>query len=296
MCQGVHVAGRKAGGASKNDTDQLIGEAAAELYALPLDQFTGVRNERAKQARTQGRSELAAAITKLTKPNVVAWLANQLVREHRDEIDPLVELGASLREATSALDAAQLRALSKQQHQVVHALVQQARRLGVAGGQAVSDSTARGLEDTLHAALADPDAADELLAGQLTTGLSRSGFPGVEVSSAARPAKRAAPRKPAKPDRREQARQAKRDEAEARAEAKAATRSRDQAQRALQQAEQAAQDAADTIERLKAELDDAVRARNDADKAKRQAAKDADRAERVARQAEQRLANATVQR
>jgi hypothetical protein len=293
------MAGKRSGGAANNDADRLIGEAAAELYALPLDEFTAARNERAKQARAQGRTDVAQAVEKFGKPNVVGWLANQLVREHRDEIDPLLELGASLREATSALDAGQLRALSKQQHQVVHALVQQARRLGSAAGQTVSDGTARGLEDTLHAALADPAAADELLAGQLISGLSRSGFPGVDVSAAARPAKRADATKPAKPDRRaqaKQAREAKEDEADARAEAKAANTSRDQAQRALEQAEQALQDAADDIVRRKAELDDAIRARSDADKAKRQAAKDAERAARIARQADQRLANVTAKR
>jgi hypothetical protein len=290
------MAGKRAGGAANNDADRLIGEAAAELYALPLDEFTAARNERAKQARAQGRADVAQAVAKFGKPNVVGWLANQLVRTHRDEIDPLLALGASLREATSALDAGQLRALSKQQHQVVHALVEQARRLGSAAGQTVSDDTARGLGDTLHAALADPDAADELLAGQLTSGLSRSGFPGVDVSGAARPTKRAGATKPGKPDRREQAKQVRQDQADARAEAKAANTRRDQAQRALEQAEQALQDAADDIERRKAELDDAIRARGDADKVKRQAAKDAERAERVARQADQRLANVTAKR
>jgi hypothetical protein len=295
ICKGVPMAGKRAGGGSKNDADRLVGAAAAELYGLPLEEFTAARNDRAKQARAQGQTEAAQAIAKLGKPNIVGWLANQLVREQREEIDPLLELGASLREATSALDAGQLRALSKQQHQVVHGLVHQARKLGSAAGQTVSDGTARGLEDTLHAALADPAAADELLVGQLTTGLSRSGFPGVDVT-ATQPAKRAAAAKPVKPDRRAQAKQARQDAAEARAEAKAANTKRDQAQRALQQAEKLLQRAADDIERRKAELDDAVRARSDAEKARRQAAKDAERTERLARQADRRVTEATSKR
>jgi hypothetical protein len=42
----------------------------------------------------------------------------------------------------------------------------------------VSEDMARGLEETLHAALADPAAAEQLAQGRLTGGLSGSGFPG----------------------------------------------------------------------------------------------------------------------
>jgi hypothetical protein len=70
---------------------------------------------------------LAAQIHQLTKPNLVAWLANQLARERADEIRPLLELGVALREATATLSGQQLRELSRQQRQLVYALVQQAR-------------------------------------------------------------------------------------------------------------------------------------------------------------------------
>ena len=290
------MAGTRARDAASHDAASEVDGVAAELYGLRLDEFTPARNERAKQARAAGRPADAQAISKLSKPNVVGWLANQLVRAHRDELDPLLELGASLREATSALDAGQLRTLSKQQHQVVYALIQQARELAGGAGQAVTDATARGLEDTLHAALADPEAAAELLSGRLTAGLSRSGFPGVDVTAAAQPVKRGPAKRTSKPDRREQEQQARQAIAEARAAAKAAGRSRDQANRALQRADQVAQAAADEMERLKAELDDATRARGDADRAKREAAKAAERAERLAQAADRRLAEATAQR
>ncbi|NUT32742.1 MAG: hypothetical protein HOV79_06665, partial [Hamadaea sp.] len=155
-----------------------VREIADHLYGLPLEEFTPARQAAAKKARDAGDPDLAKAVTALRKPTVVAWLANQLVREHAAELTPLLDLGAALREATADLDGDQLRRLSAQQHQVVHALVQRAKRTAKASGRPVSEDTARGLEDTLHAALADPGAAAALQAGRLTEGLSRIGFPG----------------------------------------------------------------------------------------------------------------------
>jgi hypothetical protein len=162
-----------------------VAAAAGELYGLPLGEFTAARAERAKQARSAGDRGAAAVIAKLPKPNVVAWLANQLARQHPGEIRPLLELGESLRQATAALDAPRLGQLSRQQRQVVSALMGRARELAAEAGHAVSDGTARGLEETLHAALADEHAARELAQGQLAAGLSRTGFPGIDAAAGA---------------------------------------------------------------------------------------------------------------
>lgn len=279
--------------------------AADELYGLPLDEFTAARNERAKQARAQGDGRAAAAIGKLAKPSKVAWLANQLVREHADEIRPLLELGDSMRRATASLDVGQLRQASRQQHQIVYALVRQAQILANAAGQAMSDSTARGLEDTLHAALADEQAAQQLLQGRLTSGLSRSGFPGIDasiapVAGATAEGKRAQPGKRTgtgtAADRRELVQRARQDEADARSDAAAADRTRKNAQATLTQAHDAAREAADNVGRLEAELDTALEALANADRAERQARKDADRADRAVRHAERRAQDATARR
>jgi hypothetical protein len=288
-----------------------VGVVADELYGLPLDNFTAARNERAKRARADGDSGTAAAIGKLAKPSTVAWLANQLVREHADEIRPLLELGESMRRATAALDAGQLRDLSRQQRQVVRALAQRAHRLANAAGQAVSDNTARGLEDTLHAALADEQAARQLSEGRLTAGLSRSGFPGIEPSAQEVAAPSAAARRRAKADRpagtgpagngeaaarRGRAERARRDETNARGDAEEAVRNQEKARDALRQADRGVRETADNLERLQAELDAAQEARAGAVRAQRRAHKDADWAGRAARQAERRLQDATARR
>lgn len=198
--------------AKRGADDRVDGVAAAvdELYGLPLDQFTTARAERARQARADGDRDAAAVIAKLPKPNVVAWLANQLARRDPGELRPLLELGESLRRATADLDAARLGQLSRQQRQVVSALTGRARELAAEAGQAVSDSTVRGLEDTLHAALADEQAAQELAQGQLTAGLSHTGFPGLDAAAdsahsaaavGAPPQKRVRPASPGKPGR-----------------------------------------------------------------------------------------------
>jgi hypothetical protein len=277
--------------------------AADELYGLPLDEFTAARNERAKQARAQGDREAAAAIGKLAKPNTVAWLANQLARQHPGEIRPLLELGDSMRQATAALDADQLRQLSRRQQQAVRELLQQARSLASAAGLAFPDGTSRGLAETLHAAVADEEAARQLSQGRLTSGLARSGFPGIDAWSAAAPAssrsapapsRSAPPRAGGAPAPQDRARQRAREELDAaRAEAQQAATAREQAQAALAQAELALRQAADNVDRCQAELDAALTARAGAGRARRQAMADAERADRAASQAGKRLQNAT---
>ena len=169
---------------------------ADELYALWPAEFTAARNEREKEARAAGDKALAAQIKALGKPTTVAWLANRLVRDHDDELRPLLELGDALREATAVLRGEDLRRLSQQQHQLVAALVRQARRDAAAAGHRVGEDAARGLEETLRAALADAGLADELAAGRLTGGLTHSGFSpsgGGSSSPRATPGKSPAP-------------------------------------------------------------------------------------------------------
>jgi hypothetical protein len=177
--------------ASRSEVD----EAADQLYALSPREFTAARDARAKEAKDAGDKEAAAEIKALRKPTVTAWLANQLVRQHADEVRPLLELGSALREATATLSGPQLRELSRQRNDVVRALVRQARRLAADAGQPVSEDVARGLEETLNAALADPGQAELLLQGRLSVQLKHSGYGPPEGTS---PAARKPPAAPAK--------------------------------------------------------------------------------------------------
>ena len=80
-----------------------LDEVADELYEVPPEEFVAVRSARQEEARADGDRGLAKAIGGLPKPSTAAWVCNVLVREHREEIEGLVELGALLREAQESL-------------------------------------------------------------------------------------------------------------------------------------------------------------------------------------------------
>ena len=81
---------------------------ADELYGLPLDDFIPARARREKQAKGANDRALAAEIHRLAKPNAVAWLVNQLVRNQPKDIQTLVVLGSEMRKATANLSGDRL--------------------------------------------------------------------------------------------------------------------------------------------------------------------------------------------
>jgi hypothetical protein len=161
-----------------------LAQAADELYGLDPAEFRAARDERASQARAAGDAELGAAIRKLRRPTVSAWLVNWLVRETPDEVGRLLELGESLREAQQSLAGDRLRELSAQRRQLVRELTQEAKRLAAQARRPVSDTAEREVEATLEAALADPAAAAAVRSGRLTTGLVYAGMGGIDMADA----------------------------------------------------------------------------------------------------------------
>ena len=150
--------------------------AADELYGLPPEEFTGARDERVRAAREAGDRKLAAALGKLRRPTVSAWVLNLLIRDQPEVAEQLVELGAELRRAQEQLSGPALRELATQRQRLVSALVRSARKLAAEAGHPVSAATGFELEQTLHAALADPDVAAEVGSGRLAKPASRTGF------------------------------------------------------------------------------------------------------------------------
>ncbi|MFF9817473.1 hypothetical protein [Streptomyces sp. NPDC014006] len=151
---------------------------ADELYVLRPEEFTAARNTRAAAARTAGDRALADRIARLRRPSLSAWAANLLVRERPDAVAPLLELGEGLRQAHRELDGGQLRELTRRQHSLVGALARQARQLTADAGHPIGDGAQREVEATLHAVLADPDAAREWATGHLVKALEQPvGFP-----------------------------------------------------------------------------------------------------------------------
>ena len=225
---------------------------ADELYGVHPDEFMPARTAYEQQARADGDRELAADIKALGKPSTAAWVANVLVRHHREEIENLVELGGLLREAQENLEGDQLRALDVQRRQLVNALTRQARSLAHQLGHPVSSGVGTQIEETLRAAMADPDAGEALLQGRLTAPMSYSGLGTVERPNlrVVPPLREKRPAKPTTEPRTERARsnaEAKREEARRAAEERL-RQEREEARRALEEATAAAEEAAEAAD------------------------------------------------
>lgn len=112
-----------------------VDDAVADLYALPPDEFVAARNELAKRAKSEASAQAAARIKALRKPNLAAWVANQLARERRSDVGELVSLGEQMRSATAEQDGKRLRELTLRRKELVDTLLAQATELAGAAQQ-----------------------------------------------------------------------------------------------------------------------------------------------------------------
>ncbi len=164
-----------------SDASQLL-EIADELYGLPQDEFTPARDARARELKAD--KELAAAVKKLKKPSVAAWVVNLFVRRESDQVEQVIAVGTALREAQEGMDGAELRALTRQRRQLTSAVTQQARARAGDEGVKVTQAVADQVEATLTAALLDPECAQAVRSGLLTAALSSTGVGSGDVAAA----------------------------------------------------------------------------------------------------------------
>ncbi|GAA3276204.1 hypothetical protein Dvina_04795 [Dactylosporangium vinaceum] len=153
-----------------------LGAAAARLYSAPPEDFIALRAEEVAKARAARDTALAAAIGKLRKPTVAAWLVNRLAHERPELIGELMTLADELRTAQRELRGADLRELSVRRRATVSALAREAIRLAGAGRAATTNLPAAEVEATLAAALADEEVAALVRTGRLTKALEYTGF------------------------------------------------------------------------------------------------------------------------
>ncbi|GGU23604.1 hypothetical protein [Streptomyces coeruleorubidus] len=279
---------------------------ADELYALRPEEFTAARSSAVAAARTAGDRELADRIGTLRKPSLAAWASNLLVRSRPGDVEPLLRLGEGLRHAHHALDRTQLRELSRQQHALIRALSAQARQLAVEAGHPIGEGVQREVENTLHAVLADPEAAQAWASGRLAKPLSAAvGFPAVAESAATesattqpRPSAATAPSRPGRKAGEEQRRRL----AQARRDAEAADRElralKDEAAAAGQAAEEAKQQVSRLQRRVDELTEELARTREEHQQARfaeRSARERARTADRRVREADRKAATAAAQ-
>jgi hypothetical protein len=164
-----------------SDDDELLA-VADELYALPLEDFTPARDAKAKELKAD--KQLAAAVKKLKKPSVAAWIVDLFVRREAEQVEQVIAVGAALREAQEDMDGAELRALTKQRRQLTSAVTEQVRALARDEGLKLTQPVADQVEATLTAAMLDPACAQAVRSGLLTAALRSTGVDEVDVAAA----------------------------------------------------------------------------------------------------------------
>jgi hypothetical protein len=193
------------------------------LYGLSLTEFTKERDALARRLRADGDRDDAASVAELRKPVLAAWVVNRLVREHRADVQALVESAAAIRAGEPEAD--------ERFRGVADDLARAARAVLAEAGRRPTDSVLRDVATTLRAAAAaEPDA---LLAGRLTEPVEATGFEAMAGAAPRKPAARAGRRAPEKRQRPDRARvqAARKALAGARAEARKIAREADAAER-----------------------------------------------------------------
>jgi hypothetical protein len=147
-------------------------DIADELYGLPMNDFTPVRDAKAKELKG---TELAGPVKALKKPSLAAWVVNMLVRHETEQVDQVLAVGAALRDAATSLDGKELRELTKQRRQLTNAVTARARGVASSLGVKVTQSVADQVEDSLTAAMLDPDCAKALRSGLLVSAMAATG-------------------------------------------------------------------------------------------------------------------------
>jgi hypothetical protein len=137
-----------------------VDEIADGLYALPPEAFTQARNEAERELRKAGEREQADRVKALRKPTAVAAAVNQLVRNHRSQVEAFLAAAARLRDAQFAGKGDLGEAARAEQATL--------RKLVELGGEPV--------RQTLQAAAVDDEVAQELLAARLEREPEPAGF------------------------------------------------------------------------------------------------------------------------
>jgi hypothetical protein len=213
---------------------QDLDTAVAELYRLPLDEFTGARNDLVKRLRGDGKRAAADEVKGLAKPTAAAWIVNRLSRDSRADLKKLLSAGDRMRQASTAT---KLRAESATEREAIARLLGRVEE--VAGPQ--SAATTERVRETLHAAAGDPEVGALVSAGRLTKEQRLVGFGGAALT----------------PDRADEAPAARGDQRRRRRDREAATREREQAEKAHQRAVANAQQAQTDLDRAEKRLQEA---------------------------------------
>jgi len=162
-------------------TDRLA-DIADDLYGVAPAEFIAARGARVTDVA--GDRDLAARVKELRRPAPAAYVVNLLVRQRRDDLEQLLDLGVELRAAQAALDRTEITRLAKERRTRVTSLARAGGELAVAAGQNAPPAVVDAVAATLDAGLADPEAAAAVRTGRLLRPLETIGFEPVDLAEA----------------------------------------------------------------------------------------------------------------
>jgi len=230
-----------------SDEVQTFNRIADELYGLRPDAFAAARDEQVRKAKADGHKVLAKELGELRKPTQSAWMINLLWRDQREVLEQLIQLAHELTSAQASASGPALQQLTQQRRQLENALIRRGQALAKQHGVDVSASMEREAQETLAAALARPEVADQVRTGRLVKPAEYAGFgalPGSAAPKSAAPREQDVQREPAKIEDLAAARAAQR----AREKRDAAQRRVDEARSALEMAAAALKHAESAVE------------------------------------------------
>ena len=168
--------------------------ALDRLFGVPLGEFTATRDRLARELRKEGDADRAAEIAALRKPAVPVWVANQLARRHRREVDLLLDAGHRLRAAQSESDPAEAREAFQRAREAEREAMTQLREAAVEllreeHGRATEAMIERVMA-TLRAAAVTVEGRELLARGRLTEELTTTGFDVAATLVPAKPTRR----------------------------------------------------------------------------------------------------------
>lgn len=161
-----------------------LSAAADELYGADPAMFVARRTELVKQARAGGDKALATRIGALRRPTVAAWYMNLLARSGATELDDLIDLGATMREAQAELDMARVASLAPTRRALETTVLRRLDMLLATQGITASPAAWAEVGHTLTAVAADASAAAAVRSGCLARSLVYAGFGEVDLSDA----------------------------------------------------------------------------------------------------------------
>ena len=226
-------------------------EALAKLYDAAPEDFVSERKRLAKALKAEGHDDDAADLGKRRKPTTSAWVLNRLARDHRRDIDLLLDSGHRLRQAQAGVLRGDAREAFEQaqraEREAVTRLVHEAERLLAGASPAVLEQ----VSTSLHAAAVSEHGRELLAAGQFTQPLTLEGFDAL-AGLAPPPSKRRAKPKPSRDA--EEVKQLRAALADARKRLRRAERTAHDARKLVAQADAEVEAAADEVRRAEERL------------------------------------------